>query len=431
MDVSPRRTEFSTPLPSRDPGLDFLASFKVEWRIVNPVALVRHNVTDVRVVIQRELEHRAYGVLRQFGLDELAAAEAEINRQLAAADFGSEYGLSTEVVVQLLPPTQEDLAADLQLERRYRHEEQVAAIRETFDADLASLRFHLAEHPEETAAALEILRRASRPDFSQLLSRMLESGLINDKDLSPEARDRLAEAFRHITTKLANVPAEEQRVDKTTPEPAAVTEEEHGPDPAVETKSEEMDPVLRTAPEPTAPLSYDELVAGAFAELVQPGRLLFNPPDRMQLGQTTRVEVRLTRTLTLEDQLRANLRGPGEPQVEKVPTAPLMAVRLIGLGFDVTQYSDEEQRVTPDQITTWEFDIQALKRGQQHLVLSVSLRIPVSGQPNERQSIPVREVIIEVQIGAVSVGHFVSTRWPYLVTTAVAIGGVIVVVFFH
>jgi hypothetical protein len=97
------------------------------------------------------------------------------------------------------------------------------------------------------------------------------------------------------------------------------------------------------------------LVRSAFADLVKPGRLLFNPPDRMQLDQRVRVEVRLTRTLELDAELLEHLRGPGEPQMEEIPTAPLMAVTLKGEAFQITAYSDDEQGVTPDGITTWEF----------------------------------------------------------------------------
>ena len=70
------------------------------------------------------------------------------------------------------------------------------------------------------------------------------------------------------------------------------------------------------------PVVYDDLVRSAFAELVKPGRLLFNPPDRMKLGQTERVEVRLARTLELDAELLKHLLGHGEPQLEEIPTAP-------------------------------------------------------------------------------------------------------------
>jgi hypothetical protein len=181
---------------------------------------------------------------------------------------------------------------------------------------------------------------------------------------------------------------------------------------------------------PSQPV-YDDLVRSAFAELVQPGRLLFNPPDRMQLGQTERVEVRLTRTLKLDAELLRDLRGHGEPQVEEIPTAPLMAVTLKGDGFRITAYSDEEQSITQDGITTWEFDIQAHKRGQQRLVMCVSLRIPVPGQPLEHKSIPVREAVIDVQVGVPAVMQFVAGNWQWFIGTAIAIAAVVVAVLLH
>lgn len=178
--------------------------------------------------------------------------------------------------------------------------------------------------------------------------------------------------------------------------------------------------------------AYDHLVRRAFEELVQPGRLLFNPPDRMQLGQTERVEVRLTRTLQLDKKLLRELRGGGEPQIEEIPTAPLMAVALKGDGFQITAYSDEEQRVTQDGITTWEYDIRGTKRGQQRLIVCVSLRIPVPGQPSEHLSIPVREVTVDVQVGAPAlIGQFVVGNWQWFVGTAIAIAAVVVAVVYH
>jgi len=183
-------------------------------------------------------------------------------------------------------------------------------------------------------------------------------------------------------------------------------------------------------PPPPQSVAYDYLVHNAFAELVQPGRLLFNPPSRMQLGATERVEVRLTRTLTLDAELLKYLRGRGEPHLEEISTSPLMAVTLKGDGFQITSYSDEEQGVSPDGVTMWEFDIRALKRGQQRLVIAVSLRVPVAGQPMERKSIPVREATIDVQVGAPAlIGHFVAANWQWFVGTAIAIAAVLVALF--
>ncbi len=177
---------------------------------------------------------------------------------------------------------------------------------------------------------------------------------------------------------------------------------------------------------------YDDLVRSAFADLVQPGRLLFNPPDQMQLGDTERVEGRLTRALHLDVELLENLRGHGESQMEDILTTPLMAVTLKGDGFKITPYSDEEQRVAQDRVTSWEFDIRALKRGKQRLVICVGLRIPVPDEPFAHMSVPVREVTIDVHVGAaVFVGHFMSANWEWFIATAIAIAAVVVAVLYH
>lgn len=53
----------------------------------------------------------------------------------------------------------------------------------------------------------------------------------------------------------------------------------------------EMAVILRLLTHSGADLvrAHDDLMRSALDELVQPGRLLFNPPDRMQLGETQRV----------------------------------------------------------------------------------------------------------------------------------------------
>jgi hypothetical protein len=175
----------------------------------------------------------------------------------------------------------------------------------------------------------------------------------------------------------------------------------------------------------------DDLVRSALAELTQPGRLLFNPPDQMRLGQKVRVEVRLTRSLELDAELLEKLQGPGEPRLEDIKTASRMAVTLTGDGFGINRYSDEEQAVTQDGITTWEFDIRAKKAGKQQLFMSVSLRIPVPGQPLVHQNIPVREATINVRITVPALAGVVFGDWRWATATAIAIAGVVVAVFFH
>lgn len=187
-----------------------------------------------------------------------------------------------------------------------------------------------------------------------------------------------------------------------------------------------------TQPPPRPQSRYDDLVSKAFDDEIHPGRLIFNPPDHMRLGDTERVEVVLARTFELDAELLRNLRGHGTPQLEEIPTSPTMAVTLHGDGFQVTPHSDEEQDVTPDESATWEFDIRAVKRGPQRLYMSVSLRVPVPGQPLKHKSIPVREATIDVQVGAPAlVGRFISQNWQWFIGTTIAAAAVIVAVLVH
>ena len=159
---------------------------------------------------------------------------------------------------------------------------------------------------------------------------------------------------------------------------------------------------------------------------------MFNPPDHMQLRHTERVEVRLARTLELTAELLEHLGGRGEPRLEEILTAPRMAVTLNGSGFQIEALSnDEEQSVLKDEITTWEFDIRAVKKGQQRLVMSVSLRIPMPCHL-ERKSVPVRESVIDVQVGVPALAwYFVSDYWQRFIGTGIAAAAVVVAVLYH
>lgn len=248
----------------------------------------------------------------------------------------------------------------------------------------------------------------------------------HSEQAAQEAAERRAEAElgRRVAERRARAEAE-RRAEQ------ALAQADREADDSAEMEERQSAAAAQSSAPPQLSV-YDELVHSAFADLVKPGRLLFNPPDRMHLDQRERVEVRLTRTLGLDAELLEHLRGPGEPQLEEIPTAPLMAVTLKSEAFQITAYSDEEQSVTPDGITTWEFDIRALKRGSQRLVMCVSLRIPVGGQSLEHKSIPVREAVINVEVGAPAlVAHFVSDNWQWFIGTAVAIAAVLVAVLFH
>ncbi len=305
-----------------------------------------------------------------------------------------------------------------------------SAVKDAYASLIALVRQRLAGHP---GGELALARHQTSPETGRapLAAELSAAGADHDADLlaAAQALMSLVDEAGALSGKYSVAVHESHSVpvgDRGAP-PSAL------PPAQPEARRPPAAPPPRRSPvRPPHRVGYDDLVRGALAQLVQPGRLLFNPPGRMQLGRTERVEVRLTRTLELDAELREHLRGRGEPQLEEIPAAPLMAVTLKGEGFRITAYSDEEQSVTQDAITTWEFDIRALKRGQQRLVMCVSLRIPVPGQSVEHKSIPVREATIDVQVRAPAlVGHFVSGNWQWFIGTAIAIAAVVVAVIYH
>jgi hypothetical protein len=407
----------SSPLPSRGNTYFFHSMVDVGFRVTDPAAVVRCNVTDGLAVVYNYLIDTFRSIIREYDIGEATEAEAAINlrfqrpavldegitiyhcrarlvphavtedhqrRRLTRSrslDFGeAEHRDGMTFARNASEPTEIEQTGRLDADRR-----KMGSPREP--VDLAGLiRAHLSKRPGDTAYALQLLLGYEQAKLEQrgtddqrlldLVKYMIDNEIIQAVDVDLLRRSVIREA---------------------------------------EEKTELDQRKIAAAVQPSAPSQlavYDDLVSTAFANLVKPGRILFNPPDQMQLNQTERVEVRLTRTLELDAELLQHLRGPGEPQMEEVPTAPLMAVTLKGDAFQITAYSDEEQGVAQDGITTWEFDIRALKRGSQRLIMCVSLRIPVQGHCFERKSIPVREAIIDVQVRARAlVANFVYSNW--------------------
>jgi hypothetical protein len=71
------------------------------------------------------------------------------------------------------------------------------------------------------------------------------------------------------------------------------------------------------------------------ARAIAPGRLMWNPPETMQFGKPTRVEVRVAISTDLDKELTEGLRGPGIPRLEDLGVSPFMGVHLRGDGFDI------------------------------------------------------------------------------------------------
>jgi len=163
-------------------------------------------------------------------------------------------------------------------------------------------------------------------------------------------------------------------------------------------------------------------VESVVSQTVAPGRLMFNPPTEMRQGQTERLEVGVSGSLELDDELRRDLRGRGLVQYEDLTTSPFMSVLLRGEGFAVTTLSPAEQLVAP--VARWEFDVTPNRAGNRELQLCLSMRIAMPGMPLEQIAIPVFERRIHVRVDPVYATRFFTTQhWQWLVGTLVGLAG--------
>jgi hypothetical protein len=247
VDLGLHRTVITGDLPSRDYAGSFHASITVQWRVFDPSAVVRHQVLDIEEALSATLLHQARGIARDFSINQVAAAEDEINDQLggvaidvtaptgieqamlSATDrgyLGAEYGLWTRAITHLtldeaatehntkmmkLRWALEEEEAEHKLrviKNRNEHEitaERVAVYREIVAAgDVERFALRLASNPDEISAITAIIREdqlTSRRDTIEFISRMVDSGVVERWEVS----DQVREALEWLTDATARV----------------------------------------------------------------------------------------------------------------------------------------------------------------------------------------------------------------------------------
>ena len=176
---------------------------------------------------------------------------------------------------------------------------------------------------------------------------------------------------------------------------------------------------------PTATLDLNAILAEAMNQLPE-GRMLFNPPQAMSLGEKVRVELRVLRVEegvpepVVEATLKPGLRGPGTPLVEPLKVGTSMKAKLSGDGFDVVPLNEEEQIVAGDRFTQWAWDVTAIESGQKELNLTVTVKVIVEEVGEKGRDLPVMTRTVQVRINPVySIKEFLSAYWQFLATALV------------
>jgi hypothetical protein len=235
VDLGLHHTTITADLPSRDPTGYFNAELRVAWRVLDPSAIARYQVADVQQTLTPDLLYRARKIAREFGVDQYAAAEAEINKRLdsppvvvadppsiqqalqdanASGNLGAEWGLWIKVVAQLTLDEAsrernagvtkraiEEEAAQHRF-RVLREESQrqimadrIAVYRRIVQAaDREAFAMQLSLHPTDVAAIAKILKDeevGDRRETIDFVTGMVDSGVIERWEASDQVREAL------------------------------------------------------------------------------------------------------------------------------------------------------------------------------------------------------------------------------------------------
>jgi hypothetical protein len=149
------------------------------------------------------------------------------------------------------------------------------------------------------------------------------------------------------------------------------------------------------------------------------GAIMWNPPSRVRVGNSERIEVRLGDAEQAIDALREGLRGRGAPRIDRLEIAPLMRVALTAdpRDFSVQALSTQDQFVRQGTVARWDFDVTALRAGLRRLRVLASMRVKVEGK-DEVVDLPSYESEVRVSVAPVrAVGQFGAENWKWIAGT--------------
>ena len=171
----------------------------------------------------------------------------------------------------------------------------------------------------------------------------------------------------------------------------------------------------------TTPADPDQVLQNA-VDALPVGKVLFNHPSEMKMGEAKEVQVRIARDVATD--ISTGLTTPGtatkdqitEQQQIKVSTS--MKVQLHGEPyFDVKPLTDEEQLISKTGFTEWKFTVIPLQGGKWPLHLTVTAVVHAA----DREKVKNLEVLDEqvtVQVSAMEVVEaFIGNNWQWLIGT--------------
>jgi hypothetical protein len=283
VDLGIHHTGLREDLPSQGHSASFHAIITVDWRVLDPSAIVRHQVLDIRKTLYADLIQRVRGITREFTIDQVTDAEDKINDQLQGVEIdittpanmqqalqkatklgclGAKYGLWTSAITHLtlddtaiehntkmmkLKWALEEEAAEQRLRMiKNKNQQEIMTERITVyrqiiaTGDIEQFALRLANHPDEITAVTEIIREdqlTRRQDTIDFIKHMVDSGVVERWEVSDQVREAL-EWLRDATARVVtdknhrtadDQPIRQRRLGRGTPIEQSATSQP-GPD---------------------------------------------------------------------------------------------------------------------------------------------------------------------------------------------------------
>ncbi|MGH8907648.1 MAG: hypothetical protein ACRD0K_14275 [Egibacteraceae bacterium] len=144
--------------------------------------------------------------------------------------------------------------------------------------------------------------------------------------------------------------------------------------------------------------------------LLEPGVIVYDPAERMRVGQAQRVEVRIA--LEFSDEILEGLRTSGQPEIEELPVGALMRAELRGDRFEITPICSETQPLRSNGFRQWCWSVTPTASGLHYLWLTVSALY--EDQTRVIDTVPF-EREIQVAVNPVyTTGRWLSANWDGL-----------------
>lgn len=149
----------------------------------------------------------------------------------------------------------------------------------------------------------------------------------------------------------------------------------------------------------------------------------------MKVGVKERVVVRLTKDIT--ENLTEGLEGVEAPQIEPIEVGTFMTVKLTSSrdSFDINAIRSEKQVVRPVGFTEWCWDVTPLKSGIHELLFTVTVRILIPDQDEQKIDWLVMDKQISVEVNpSYTFKRFIGCYWQWIVATIISAIAVIPVI---